>query len=154
MAKSVSETHTSYLKVLIHLPTYEPSRGWRREGKGRDNKRGKELFFSIEKCRCLSGYLKTEWHGTSLWAGFFFSFFSFSFSLTNMHLSITLHTHLPLSLSLSLSREIIAHVWTAGPMETSLVARRVKSRLCALTVYRESQDDDEQGRYQRLDWTW
>lgn len=95
--------HTRYLEVLIQLPTYRRTVSGMeegREGKGRDNKRGKELFFSIEKFRLSLWIKKTEWHGTSLWAGFSFSLFLFLFLLhsfihTDMHLSITLHTHLP-----------------------------------------------------------
>lgn len=88
---------------------------------------------------------RLEWHGISLWAGFFFSFslflhfflfififfiiFIFSFSHTYRHAPLDYLAYASpslSSLSLSLSREIIAHVWTAGPTETSLVAKRVK----------------------------
>lgn len=112
LAKSVSETHRLPYSST-YLPIHQPPRGRRREGKGRDNKRGKELFFSIEKFRLSLWIKKTEWHGTSLWAGFSFFFFSFSFSFS-LSLSLSFffsytYRHAPLdyladaSLSLSLS---------------------------------------------------
>lgn len=70
---------------------------------------------------------------------FFLSFcLSVFLSLSFFFLSYT-YRHAPLDYLAYVSperereREIIAHVWTAGPMETSLVAKRVKPSSCALS---------------------
>lgn len=98
--------HRRYLKVLIHPPTHQTPRGRRRERKGRDNKRGKELLFlRFEKFR-LSLWIK-RLSGTVQVYGlvflFLFSSFFFFFSYTHLYIQ-TCTSRLP-CIHISLERE-------------------------------------------------
>lgn len=133
----------------------------------------RNFFSSIEKFRLSLGIKKTEWHGISLWAGFFFSFLFFLFFLFFFFLIFFSYTHTyrpaPLdyltyaspSLSrlpppLSLERDYYSRLDGRAngdqPRRKESETEILRAKL-SRERERESQDDDEQGHYQRLDWT-